>query len=629
MCGFAGLHFGSPFEPDAALRARLRAMVASIRHRGPDAESLHTSDFAGVGFRRLAIIDLHTGDQPVGNADGSIQVFFNGEIYNHLELRQRLRAEIGVDLRQGSDAVVLPYLYERHGPDFVRLLNGMFAICVLDGRDRSVRLYRDQLGVKPLYWAARDGVVVFGSELKPLFASGLCPATLDPTQVVPFLEHFYVPGEATLCQGVHKLMPGTELLLLGEAAPRLRTWYRLAERQEPLPGDGLRELDELLADAVRRQLVADVPVGISLSGGLDSSLIAHYARDADVRAYTVAFPDTDPGELQTARTVATALGLEHVVVGAQSGDFLQDLDGTTWFNDEPVADPAFYPALLVARAAAQHVKVLLAGTGADELFAGYGHHQLSLRARLYRRLAPVLGDGAATALLRWRATPARRAAVRRFGASRLPFHADAMTHLTAADRAALAQVAAVDHLRELGEAFRDAAWMDGRNQQLHADTVTYLPHQLLALLDRTTMAASIEGRVPLLDHRVAELAFRIHGRHKYRGSTGNKWLLRRLAARHLPPVVATRRKHGFPSSVQAWLGPDHRATVRERLTDRQGVCRALLPAAWLDGLLADDAAVRQNALLLHSLLVLDAWHRVFVNGAPQPAPLPAPAASRR
>ena len=620
MCGFAGLYLIRPFATAAELGERVTAMAATIAHRGPDAESVLVDSFAAVAFRRLAIIDLVTGDQPVHNRGGEIRVFFNGEIYNHIELRQKLRTEHGIEVDKGSDAAVLPHLYECYGPDFVELLNGMFAICVLDSRDRSCTLYRDRLGIKPLYFSVTRDAVVFGSELKPLWQSGLVDAVVDQTQIVPFLELFYVPGSATICRGVEKLLPGERLLLRQGTPPRRETWWRLTAPRARRPDEALDELDALLAEATRLQLIADVPIGISLSGGLDSSLIAYYAHaaDASVSAYTIAFPSTDPGELDCARQVAQQLGIEQVVIAAAEptsacADYLGELDRTTFFNDEPVADPAFYPALLVARAAADHVKVLLAGSGADELFAGYGHYRLSARSHAYRMLAHVLGDTLAAKAVGMRRPLAERRAIRAFGNDRLPYHARAMSHLGDADRLALRDVAAADHLAEMGERFREAAWLDPRNAQLCVDTCTYLPHQLLSLLDRTTMAASIEGRVPFLDHRIAEFAMTVHGRHKYGGKSDNKILLRRLAARHLPAAISTRRKHGFPNSVPEWTA--ELAPVRERLLDRGSFLRDSLPAAWLDALLASPQALRSNALLVHSLLVLESWHHVFANGA--------------
>lgn len=623
MCGFAGLFPLLPFAPAAELRTIAERMATSIAHRGPDAQSVLVTPFAAVGFRRLAIVDLHTGDQPVQNHAGDIQVFFNGEIYNHIELREKLRKEHGVDIRHGSDAAVLPHLYEHYGPDFVELCNGMFAICVLDHRSGHCWLFRDRLGIKPLYFATTRKAVVFGSELKALFASGIVRPEIDDRACVPFLELFYVPGRDTLAKGVQKLMPGERLLLRRGLAPRRERWWQLTTPRPQRTADCLDELDALLGSATRMQLMADVPIGISLSGGLDSGLIAHYAHQADahVRAYTITFPDTEPSELACARAVAHGLGIEHVEITAAAGDFLDELDRTTTWNDEPVADPAFYPALLVARAAARHVKVLLSGTGADELFAGYFHYSLALRERAYRLLALVLGDRLATAATRLAAIPDQRRALRSHGRSRLPFHALAMTHLSPNDRDALRGVRHHDHLQELAAAFADAAAMDPRNQQLAADTMTYLPHQLLSLLDRTTMAASIEGRVPFLDHRVAEFAMTIPGELKYEAPRGNKILLRRLAARHLPPELARRPKTGFPNSVQQWLAPSALGRVREQLLDPSGYVAGFFPRAWLQQLLGSGAALQQNAMTVHSLLVLQSWHRVFVRNAAADRPV--------
>ena len=628
MCGFAGISPLAPFARPEELGARAAAMAAAIAHRGPDAQNVLAEPFAAVGFRRLAIVDLVTGDQPVQNGDGSVQVFFNGEIYNHLELRQRLRAEHGVEIDHGSDAAVLPHLYERYGDGFVELLNGMFAICVLDRRDRSCRLYRDRLGIKPLYVAVTQQAVVFGSELKALFASGLVTPAIDESWLVPFLELFYVPGRATLCRGVEKLLPGEQMILRAGAAPVRQRWWRLSAVRTTRDDEALDELDALLGDATRLQLMADVPIGISLSGGLDSGLIAHYAHagDAHVRAFTIAFPDTEPSELGCARLVAQKLGIEHLVISAPAGDFLADLDDTTFYNDEPVADPAFYPALLVARAAAEHVKVLLAGSGADELFAGYGHYALSAKLHGARLVYSLLGSGLGGRLTGNRHSPAVREALRAWGRSRLPWHALAMTHLSAADRAALRPLVQNDHLAEIAGVFAESAHLDPRNQQLCVDAVTYLPHQLLSLLDRTTMGASIEGRVPFLDHRVAEFALQVHGRHKYGDRFENKRMLRRLAARHLPREVAQRKKTGFPNSVVSWLGPDQLPLVREQLLSAGTFAASTLPKAWLESLLATPEAARQNALTLHSLLVVESWHRVFCR---QSAAAGAAAGSRR
>lgn len=632
MCGFAGLYPLLPFESGAALRARVTAMADTLAHRGPDAASTTVLPFAAVGFRRLAIVGLTGGDQPATNRSGEVRVFCNGEIYNHEDLRQRLRRDQGIEVIGGSDAAVLPHLYECYGERFVELLNGMFAICVLDARDQSCRLYRDRLGIKPLYVAIARHAVVFGSELKPIWRSGLVPAAVAEDQVVPFLERFYAPGQRTLARGIERVMPGEFLVLHRAEAPRRQRYWSLAARREPITGNVLGQLDALLADSVRLQLMAERPIGISLSGGLDSSLLAYYVQRSapNVSAYTITFPETTLDERRAAREVAQALRMPHVELTAQRGSYLQELEHAASFNDDPVADPAFVPAMQVTNAASAHVKVLLAGTGADELFAGYGHYALPWRARIFRMLAPVLGERAAISASGLQLDPSAFAALRQYGQSRQAWHSLAMSHLRPEDRVALATVPSADASAEVAHWFAEAqgAGLDPINQQLCVDAATYLPHQLLALLDRTTMAVSIEGRVPFLDHRLAEFALAISGARKLRFGR-DKSLLRTLAHRHLPPTVARRRKRGFPNGIGEWLAPEHLPSVRERLLDRMAFARGFFPLRWLERTLAGGPDLAERALLLHSLLVLETWHRTFVASrsvpttAPAPAPVPA------
>nr|MBP8300856.1 hypothetical protein [Planctomycetota bacterium] len=264
----------------------------------------------------------------------------------------------------------------------------------------------------------------------------------------------------------------------------------------------------------------------------------------------------------------------------------------------------------------------------DELFAGYGHYRQSSRATAYRLLSHVLGDALTSKAVGMKRPADERSAIRTFARDRLPWHARAMTHLTTADRFALRPVTSRDAIEEIAAMFQEAASHDPRNQQLCVDSQTYLPHQLLSLLDRTTMGASVEGRVPFLDHRVAEFAMTVHGRHKFGGSLENKILLRKLAARHLPPAIATRKKHGFPNSVPQWLAPDQLPRVREQLLDPKGFAADFFPRQWLHGVLGTAASLQQNALTVHSLLVLQSWHRVFVRGATHTSTGPMAATAR-
>lgn len=613
MSGLAGLFPTSPTS-SPELQRRLDAMSGALRHRGPHAAGTVVEPFAAAACRRLAAGDGSAA--PGRGRDPRIQVLLAGDLLNGADLRARLLREHGIDLPPHADAAVLAHLYELHGPDFVHAGHGAFVAVVLDGRDHSVRVHRDRLGLLPLHVAITPGAVVFASEFKALFKSGLVEARVDEDQVLPFLELFHVPGRATLCRGVDKLLPGERLVLQPGRPPVRERWWRAAARVVPQPGERLDELDALLAAVTRDHARAAVPVGIGLCGGVDSSLLAAWAREATpaVRAVTVLQPDTDAEEIACARLVRHTLGLEPVEIAVADDDFWTGLDHRVWLADEPIADPALFPQLSLARAAAAHVGALLLGDGADELFAGHAHTTLAGRAAAYARLAGVLGDRIAAAATRFRRPPAERAAIRAFATDPLPFHAAAASHLSAADRAALQPLARGDHLQELVECFRAAQALDRCNRQLCVDLETVVPHQLAARIDRTCAAVSLAPRLPYLDHRVVELGLSIHGDHKWGNKHENKRVLRRVAARRLPPAIARRARHGFTNPVARWLGADRLEPLRAMLLDRGAFVGAVLPAAWLQSLLASPAALRASALRVHALVVLETWHRVFVRG---------------
>lgn len=619
MCGFAGIAWGGAEAPSDVER-RVARMGRTILHRGPDSEGRIEARFAQVTFRRLSIIDLETGDQPVSNEAGSVQVLLNGEIYNHRELRRELERR-GHRFRSRSDAEVLPHLYEEYGLEFLQHLNGMFALCVVDHERGTVHLARDRLGIKPLFWSHVGGRLVFGSELKALLASGLVERRLDEGGVLAFLSSFTCPGANTLIAGVKKLLPGERLELARDGGIRFERYYRLPRPDAATArAPDMEELDALLADSVRLQLEADVPVGISLSGGLDSSLVTMYAaraRHPDLKLFTICFPSTPREELDSARAVARLYELEHVELSATASDFLADAPRVIWQNDEPVADPAYYSATQVAEAASAEVKVLLSGTGADELFAGYGHYWLTAKKDLWAAL-----PGALQAPWAWRwlgRAPTELAALASHSRSRLDWHALATLHLDPDDRRRLEGhlEGSRDPLEALRMAFDECPGADPLDQQLYADLVTYLPDQLLPVLDRSTMGASIEGRVPFLDHRLCEAALRIHGPFKLgasRRSAGGrtpKALLRKLG-RGLPREVLTRRKIGFPNAVIEWLDTGLGDCLPEILRAPGSFAAEYLPRAWLDSLMVSREAMRAHWAVLHSILVLQVWHELFV-----------------
>jgi asparagine synthase (glutamine-hydrolysing) len=614
MCGFAGSAWGRHASDTA--RRSVGRMTDSIRHRGPNSEGRISTPFCEVGFRRLSIIDLDGGHQPLANEDGSLQVFLNGEIYNYAALREEL-GKRGHVLRTRSDTEVLPHLWEEEGPGCLERLNGMFALCVVDHNRGEVWVARDRVGIKPMYFAERPEGVFFGSELKALLASGHVPRELDPLQIPRYLDTFSAGGRETLVRGVRRLMPGELMRVDERGRVEVRRWYDLGHELSRAPSPSSpAEVIDLLREAVSMQLVADVPLGVSLSGGIDSTTLALLAREVGhehVRAFTVDFDDAPREELESAREVAEALALELVVVRSTTRDYVDEAARCVWFNDEPVADPAFFPALKLAEAASQAVTVLLAGSGADELFAGYGHHRLTARGR---RLAatprPLRGLGAWVARRVLGHEGERVAALLRHAEDRLPVHQLALSHLTRDEFTQLDAGCGPVRGALLAEAFGRWPAAPGLGQQLLADTLTYLPDQLLPLLDRTTMAWSVEGRVPFLDHHVVEASLRLPPEATLGPKGQGKHVLRQYLDGRVPGRVLRRSKLGFPNSIETWLAGDLGDLIGPILADPDGLAANHLPTPWIEALVASRATLLARWPVVHALLVLQIWHRLFL-----------------
>jgi asparagine synthase (glutamine-hydrolysing) len=614
VCGFVGLASREPLQDRD--RGAVEGAASSIQHRGPDSSGVVRAANLHVAFRRLSIVDLEGGHQPLTNEDGSVEVFLNGEIFNHDSLRRELRHR-GHVFRTRSDTEVLPHLWEEHGHAMLPLLNGMFAICVIDHRTGTVFLARDRLGIKPLYVAAFRRGVVFASELKAVLASGLIERSIDRDAAVRLIDTLSTGGRTTLVSGVERLLPGEMLWFDVGGETHRQRWYDLASNLEAdVAPTGPAEVMEALRDSVSLRLEADVPVGISLSGGIDSTLLAVLAREGghrDVAAFTVDFAGAPPEEVSSARAVAAHLGLRHEVLRTSTSEYEREAPFSVWASDEPIADPAFYPALKVAEAAASSVTVLLAGSGADEIFAGYAHHRLSPKRRVVAATPRVASRLAAPVLERLGLSADEAHALLEYRSTRYHWHSLAMSHLTAGDRAAIRGGRRVGTEDPLAEAFSRLPRGSQLRQQLFADTVTYLPDQLLPLLDRTTMAFSIEGRVPYLDHRVVEAALRLPDAQKLDALRGRTKLnLRRELEGKVPQAVLTRPKAGFPSAVQMWLHGELGAMVPAILSDRAGIVRELFSDRWVQELVASRGTMLSRWPLVNALLTLEIWHRIFI-----------------
>jgi asparagine synthase (glutamine-hydrolysing) len=573
VCGIAGIvHLDRARPADAAALGR---MADAMAHRGPDGSGVWTAGPVGLAHRRLAIIDLGGGQQPMVSPESGAVVTFNGEIYNYRELRQTLQAD-GVVFRDASDTEVLLRAFERWGESCVERLHGMFAFAIWSPRSGSLFAARDRLGIKPFYYRWTGGTLTFASELKAILAADADePARLDPYSFDRYLRLQYVPAPYTMVAGVRQLLPGCTLTLAADGRPvEQRYWQARAAASGPQTVD---DFHERLGAVVRSHLVADVPVGALLSGGLDSSLVvAHMVRTstAPVHTFSVGFEDARLDESRAARAVAEHLGTIHheqIVTDADAADILP---GLVEKMDEPLADYAALPTFLISRFAARHVKVVLTGEGADELFAGY---------RRYRRdrvLAPL-------ASLRPAYQPShvftRRETSRLLG------------------RPLSAMARAPHHARRTRGAL---------NRLLLRDLEGWLPDDLLVKVDRMTMLCSLEARVPYLDHQFVEYALALPATSKL-GLLGgpNKRLMREAARTFMPRSMAARPKQGFKPPVDAWIRGRLRPLASDVLLAPSARIRDHVDVGLVRRLIDDHGSGRANGHRIWTLLVHELWSR--------------------
>src|SRR5262245_29830313 len=572
MCGIFGV-CGEPADRPESLGV-LRAMGKALIHRGPDDQGTHMEPGVGIGMRRLSIIDLKTGHQPLANEDGSIWTVFNGEIYNYRELTAGLLAR-GHRFATASDTETLVHLYEDHGADCVRHLRGMFAFALWDARRRTLLLARDRLGIKPLYYAETAHGLVFGSELKAVIASPWVQREIDPRALAAYLRLGYVPDPLSILKGVVKLPPGHVVLVReGRVGFPQRYWeptshFESASKAVDEAEAGSR-LWELLRDAVRSHLVSDVPVGAFLSGGIDSSAVVGLMARAvgvAVKTFSVGNHEKEFDEAPYARRVAEWFGTEHheLIVTPQHIGVLDDVLAAC---DEPFADASAIPTYLVARLARFHVKVVLSGDGGDELFAGYDRYAIDQRER-HLGLMGDMGLGAPLRLVSDALPEGARGKnfLRHFSLPRMRRYLDAISLFP--DRALhelLEPGAASAHPPLFAEALRDNRGLDALSRLQDLDLRTNLPGDILTKVDRMSMAHSLEARVPLLDHPLVEFACALPSDLRLRGGQ-TKYLLRHILRGRVPVEVLSRPKRGFGVPIRAWFGRHLPNFFRDRLAD--------------------------------------------------------------
>ncbi len=641
MCGLAG-YVG--FDEEGLLER----MTAALVHRGPDDEGYFRAPGIGLGHRRLSIIDVAGGHQPLTNEDGSLVAIVNGEIYDHVALREELRAK-GHAFKTSSDSELVLHLYEEHGPTFMRRINGMFAIALWDENERRLLLARDRIGIKPLYFVENGGRLVFASEMKALMRWRGFQPTLDPKGVHDYLALRYVPGPGGMFREVKKL-PAAHFALFENGKLRLQRYWAPELCLEPLEGSDEELLDgfaERFEASIRRRLVSEVPVGAYLSGGLDSTtIVAAIARQVThpVRTFTVGF-DYRHDELETAARTAAALGCVHTEIRCRVED-VELMPKLVWHLDEPVGDPIVIPMYQLAREAKKEVTVVLTGEGADEVFGGYLFHKVLVQGR---RLASFVPSALRRALLASvvAATPASvinlafhyPAALGRRGKQKVVDYLgllapralpDAYRHLISLfDRRDTDELYAPEFRAELdGSAGHPASWLaqDPRapflNRVLHLQFEHWLSDDILTKQDKLSMASAIEGRVPFLDHELVEYGLRLPPRMKLRGGVG-KWIVRRYAERLLPPeiaLVARGRKQPFYNPIERYASaPVFQELVDGTLSEERVRARGLFrPEAVAK--LRDSVAGGEflYAKQVFSLMTLELWFQAFVDRRGEP-----------
>jgi asparagine synthase (glutamine-hydrolysing) len=623
MCGIAGILYSDRDRP--VDRAVLQAMADSIAHRGPDAEGFWIGPGIGIAHRRLSIIDLSAGAQPMPNEDGSIQVVFNGEIYNFRQLRAELKRR-GHQLRTQSDTEVLVHLYEDEGQHLVDRLRGMFAFALWDHREGRLLLARDRVGIKPLYVYRDQEKLLFGSELKAILAFPGIARDIDHEALEDYLAFGSVAGARSIFRGIEKL-PAAHTLLVDRSSLRrsARRYWRLQFEPDrrPAPEEWQEAIRAKISEAVQGHLIADVPVGAFLSGGIDSSVVvttaAAHVPDT-IQTFSIGFHDDSISELPYAREVAAQVGCRHAeeLVAPDAVSLLEDL---TYFYDEPFADSSAIPTFLVARLARRSVKVVLSGDGGDEAFGGYSRYAHDLREARLRSFLPGWFRRAAIAPLAhiwpqagWLPRPLRaRTALTNLSLDAAGAYANTLTmcrsplrpRLLAPDISAALNGYAPERL--LHDAFTNATSGDTLAGMLTVDSEILLPDDFLVKVDRASMAHGLEARPPLLDHEVLELAARIPSDLKVRNHQ-TKWIFKQAFRGSLPDRVIRRPKQGFEIPTHSWL----RDPLREVFEDTVLSSRARIAG------LVDQAVARdifrsfldrrsRSANVLWGLLVLAHW----------------------
>ena len=621
MCGICGKLI---FDHSAVVSpALIKSMADTIVHRGPDDDGYFVLGPVGLGFRRLSIIDLSGGHQPLSNEDASIHIIFNGEIYNYKELRDYLLGR-GHHFRTQTDTEVIVHLYEELGEACVEKLRGMFAFAIWDDRRKSLFLARDRVGIKPLYyWQSQDSVI-FASEIKAILADSQVQAEVHPSMIDRFLTFDYLPGEETLFKNIYKLSPGHTITFRAGNSYKRRYWDL---HFEPAPftfRQAKSNLLSLLEESVALHMISDVPVGFLLSGGVDSTAMLGLATGKSahpISSYTIGFSDPQlTDERPYARLAAKHYGSEHHETTISARQFAEFLPRYIWHMEEPVCEPPAVALYYVSKLAKDFVKVLISGEGGDEVFAGYSNYRSILWIERLKQLPTPLRQifSAGLSMFSRSVAPGSRGKSAQFWGSTLEdSYYSRTSHPARFFNRDWREFYAPDFARTVDKSFSSHAatkyLRSGHRagplaKMLYVDTKTWLPDDLLIKADKMTMANSIELRVPLLDHKVLEFAASLPANFKVRGFT-TKYIAKQALRGRVPREILDRKKAGFPVPYEKWLRHELKDWVHDVLLDSKTTCRGYFQKTAVEKLLADDARSGGYSKEIFDLAVLELWHR--------------------
>jgi asparagine synthase (glutamine-hydrolysing) len=621
MCGIAGIMSLS----DKGVRLEeIRSMCDTMIHRGPDDEGFHIAPGIGLGMRRLSIIDLKGGHQPVHNEDGMVTVVFNGEIYNFDELRQDLEKQ-GHTFRTHSDTEVIVHSYEQYGEHCVDRMRGMFAFAIWDQRNATLFIARDRLGKKPLFYTLAKGRLIFGSELKVVLQMPEVERTINWQSFHHYLGTLCTPLDESIVAGVHKLAPGHTLTASTKGGIKIKQYWDLQfkpdySKSEP---EFVEELRANLTESVRLRMISEVPIGAFLSGGVDSSsVVATMAKlsSRPVKTFSIGFVEREYNELEYARDVARRFGTEHhdLVIEPDVLGLISDLG---WYLDEPFGDPSAIPTYIVSKLASESVTVVLSGDGGDELFAGYDRYLVERRERRYDRIPKPARTFAASIGQLMPEGMKGRNFLRHLAYDGIDRYLDSGTLFKPPQLASMLSPAAFQQIqgcdtRGLRRDLAQQANGDWLSALQYLDTKLYLPNDILTKVDRMSMAHSIEARVPLLDHKMVEFAATIPPELKLKGNT-TKYIFKKALEGILPNDILYRPKRGFAVPLGRWFRGQLNGYVRDLLLDSTSRNRGIFNPTYIERLLTLNSRGRQMDFELWTLISFELWCRRFLQAPSQ------------